>query len=358
MSFELHMDRSYYRTRSFYIKHRKGVLSNNGNIIANGLPVFMHEYAHLIQDQYSVYGVIDFFYFIDTLHEIIRLMGKNKFIYYGPLYDQPDANDCWLTQLERLRSAARAHEKWARGILTFEDSEIRDIRITYKQETIDIPQVIGKFINPCTGTEYQHPIGVVEICEAYSMAVENIYNHQKTATLDEHSEFEYYAVERMLNKIGIIDSQSIIVICHWALQDHFPGKRLYELYNLLSEQKRKMSAYEIYDLCRGWINQKRFQCDINFYDQKFKDVISHHQGSAGEDDLLVKSIKWYHENAISNLRKLLDKNSYFPLDTCFAQAPPQTSLASSLDNLFQTCPLPQVEDPSRVYLQFGDFRFK
>jgi len=350
MGFEyLQNGRSYYQPRAFYINFRDGILDNNGLLIISGIPIFMHEYAHLIQDQNSLYGAIDFIYFLETIQEILRIrdsQGTNTVI---ALKQLPCSSDIWLMVLEKLKLQSRSWNDWDnRYFWAFDNFNLTEIEINYKSEFIKIPNVTGSFVDNISGKTYIHSIGSVEIKEAYSMAFEQYY--RRGNEYNNFSSYEYYAVERILAQLGINDIKSIITICHWALQNHFPAERLAEIYYVLAQQNRSICAHEIYDICRAHAIKNGLQEQINKIESQLTKFIQRQFEYEGSNSPLAASIQWYHDTVVRNLQKLLDPNDYSPidiLDSC------TNNINSELERLIKCYPIPQAENHDNSIYSFG-----
>lgn len=70
-------DRSFYVPKAFYINFRYGLLDDQGMPKIKEMPIFLHEYAHLIVDQTTIFGIVRFINQLDRFQELRRLLMSN-----------------------------------------------------------------------------------------------------------------------------------------------------------------------------------------------------------------------------------------------------------------------------------------
>jgi hypothetical protein len=312
--------RSFYQPNAFYIKLNSDYVEKGGLVADEYLPKFFHEYGHLIQDTTTCYGVIDFIHFIDTIQDTLRLidLSVDHNVLTIPLFRNSTFNDLWISKLIQFRSCTNPNKDWRKGAIwkfnKFLPKEFRNV--PYNQRPNQIPIIKASFVDSNSATEFTQELGVREIKEAYSIAIENI----KSGTDFEYSEdmeFQYAAIDRILSAFwGYIDNKRVITICHWALQDTHPIENFHDIVlELWKEYDELPDVEELYDYLRQRFLSRNPQL-IKSIQENFNKILENQQKS-GVNDLLYCSYAWYKEKIISNLRLIEDSSRRFPLDTNF-----------------------------------------
>jgi hypothetical protein len=345
--------RSFYHPRAFYLSFHHGVLDEHGQPSATEVPVFMHEYAHLVQDQTTLFGVIEFIYLMDTVRDLkIYARANTNGPVLVPLEEHPDTRDTWTNCLARIREVAHAREPWQNGIAwAYVDHEIELEAVPYRGLQRQLPKVQARFINNATGDECLHAIGPCEVKEAYSVAVECL--HGGVVHHLDGPEFQYSAVERILAQLGEVGPTQIITICHWALQSQFPGVRLMEIVEHLTAQGHVPlpCANDLHEICRSYSLERGLEQLVE-HALNGLDEIVRANAVAGEADPLFQSLRWYSELAKRNLGWCLDDTMAFPADSFLALEYSEFGEAERASFLaFQDeHPIPSMEDGrGRVY---------
>ena len=165
MSFEVDNNgRSYYHPRAFYIYLRADAVDEEGAPTKGGMPVFMHEYAHLIQDRCSLFGVVDFVHFADSVQSLVKMLQTATRPIELPMKSHSAAAKSWLAEIEAIRRVADPRKNWKNGVYwSHESHEIKTVSVEYVGGKYEFPLVIAKFVDNITGDTYEHEIGPREI---------------------------------------------------------------------------------------------------------------------------------------------------------------------------------------------------
>jgi hypothetical protein len=271
----------------------------------------MHEYCHLIQDVTTCYGYLNFIYLRDKLQDIHWLISQRPTIELitVPLQKYPGASKLWHTELDIIQGHIDVRSNWEKSIWAFEQFRIE------KRSGIDI--LIGIFIDNLTDREYEHPISVREIKEAYTIAIEEIYSSSKFE-YSQIGEFQYIAIERILTKLFAgVNNLHIVTICHWALQHPNPSLYFRTIINLIQNQYGNVLPNEI-NLYK-YLQEKFLESYSWMISQIINDFdrITCIQGQISHDDLLYQTYNWYIKNILVHIHKLSDTSNCFPIDTQF-----------------------------------------
>ncbi len=227
-------NRSFYQPNAFSIRLRPEYVDSNGNISEKGYPVFIHEYGHLLQDTTTCYGIIDFVHFTDIIQDFIQLVkcGKNNGTIKIPLIRHYKSKTMWIKSLLEYKKCYNPNEDWRKGaIWAFNGFETKDyIRVPYKDKEGKVPIISARFVDNETGEEIVQKLGVREIKECYSMALENIQRGEDFPYSKE-MEFQYAAIERILDReFERVDNFQMITVCHWALQSTHPIEEFFDIF--------------------------------------------------------------------------------------------------------------------------------
>lgn len=344
MDTELYQSRSYYLPRAFYISIRPEYLDENGKPLLNHLPVFMHEYTHLIQDSTTYFGAISFINFYDFLMDVSKFSKENK---KGgklslPLIQFSRKNGEWSNVLEMIRKCHDPREKWDNtSFWAFESFNDFDMfYATYQDKPFRVPRVSANFVDNTTGRMCEHTIGVREIKEAYALSVENIYRGER-AMWAPNCEFQYFAIERILGKYFDCEilNEHIITICHWSLQDIHPPENFYHIVEYL---RKKSTALPEAMVLYSDLRQRHLKLNHNLKESVHENfqLIIDNQGKGGSDDYLHKILKWYKDEILKYLDKVENTSDFFPLDTEFCKR------STNLDALISKYPIYLYENAS------------
>lgn len=343
--------RSYYEPSTFYVRINSEYVDEKGFPKPEHRPVFCHEYAHLIQDATTCQGMIEFIHFTDLLQDVLRAIKRirREDEVALPLVRQGTDGDLYSAQLEKIRAAVTPLTLWERGaIWAFIDFEVRSLSFPLLGRNVGVEVVIAHFVDNVTGDTYEHEIGVREIHEAYSMAVESIHLG-KDCVYDKDMGFEYCAVERILSKeFGQVANDQMVAICHWALQDVNPGVNLVELVEYLKADFQSLpGAVELYDALRGRFKRGfiRLPDEIRGNFQEVLDT----QKQSGEADALYRVYAWYRDGVLKHLDLLTDNERRFPLDTVLCNP------GMSLESLYSAVPIPILETYDNIGHSYGVF---
>lgn len=312
--------RSFYEPNTFYIKYNPRYLDSDGIPIKSAVPVFFHEYAHLIQDTTTIYGVVDFLHFHDLIQDVCKITNSRQTIKI-PISTYKEYSELWISSLISYKRLLYHLDEWSsKALWAFDEFVKFDLEtIKYQNNTFETPLIRGKFIDHTLKEEdILHSIGVREIKEAYSMAIENIHSGQDYDYID-YKEFQYTAIERILSKMfGKIDNFEIITICHWCLNSLHPA---FELVEIIEDVKRELfnlpSWKELYEFLRKRY-LKNNQHQIKDIKNKYLDMLLN-QEKSGKNDMLYQAYLWYTNNILINLDMINNHNSYFPLDTALCE---------------------------------------
>jgi hypothetical protein len=340
---------SYYRPCSFYIYLTLGVLDEDGNPTEAGMPTLMHEYAHLIQDRASLYGVFEFLLFLDSLRGALAVMPTGMVGAPAqvelPLSRYPAWASSWLASVEALRAAIAPRPPWVNDVMwAYETHRLASQRVWMQSEWHDVPVAVASFVDNTTNATYEHEIGPREIKEAYSVAVQIIHGGPE---VDDARQFEYLAVERILLKeLGAITPHQIVAICHWALQSPNPGVRLFEIVGLISKEDSLPAADALYDLVREDARTTlQHEQRVRELLVQVSEVVAS-QAAAGYGDTLFQAMLWFYSTAHHAL-SLSISGRRFPLDTFLCKAD------ADFQRLSSDIPIPLIESPPRDAFSFG-----
>ncbi len=311
--------RSFYQPRAFYMNFRHGVLDEQGQPSAAEIPAFMHEYAHLVQDQTTLFGVIEFIYLMDAIRDVkVHAKANPEAPVRIPLKKHPDTRDTWANCVTRIREVAQAKEPWQNGVVwAYVDHEVDLVAVPHGGLQRELPKAVARFVDNKTGDECVHPIGPREVKEAYSVAVEHLHGGHPHAL--DGPEFQYSAIERILARFGAVTSRQMIAICHWALQSQFPGVRLMELVDHFADQGDATlpCAEDVFEICREHALRHGLKELIDHAVEGLDEIVRTFS-MADDDDPLARSLRWYLDLVSRNLGWCLDRSRSFPLDAFMA----------------------------------------
>ena len=316
---------------------RQGVLDGiNKRVLEPGM--FVHELSHLLQDIATIYGVVDFINLLDVMSDMRRILKCGPLS--SRLSESSQSAGLWLHTIKEIRAAANPRSEWkGESMWAYESHRVEEVKI----RDYRLPQVVIRFVDNVTNSTYEHALGAWEIAEAYSIATQALYGDPLPT--DPTDGFEYFAVERYLQSLGIIRPEHVIAICHWALQHVLPGVRLVELVKMLSTESALPTPDQTYDLCRDYAREAFrstvWQCESQL--QLHIDNVR--QTAVSDEDPLYCALCWYRDTAIPLLRR--SESSRFPLDTALCS--PLADQGAALERLLQVCPVPMIEDATGVY---------
>ncbi|WP_157204621.1 hypothetical protein [Methylomonas koyamae] len=254
MGFEVDNNgRSFYQPNVFYINFNPSYLNSNGTPKPDSIPIFFHEYAHLIQDTTTIFGINSFMSFHDVIQDVFRITSLSAKIKI-PVSDKSS----WMSFIDQYNKCIYPREAWpSQAMWAFDGYEIDEVTINCNADEYDVPIIKARFIDN-TGKHLPilHEIGVREIKEAYSIAVENIHSEI------EHdyyplSEFQYAAIERiLLKKFGYIDNKGIVTICHWSLNSLHPAIEFFEIIEDIERDQVTLTWDDLYIFLRNRFNEK------------------------------------------------------------------------------------------------------
>ena len=340
--------RSYYIPSSFYIYVAPGVLDENGGSIAACWYRLMHEYGHLLQDRASLFGVIEFLHFFDSLQSVVSLLRTAGAEAPLPLREAVGADRAWLTSIEKLRSVVYPRTAWRNDVWwAYEWHDVTEVPVWYEGVERPIPVAVAHFVDNESGDTYEHEIGPREIKEAYSVAIQVLHGGP---SVDEPDQFEYLALERILGRGGALDQRQMIAICHWALQDSVPGVRFFEIVRML-EAGGLRPAEDLYDRLREAAVTRGLPGKIALAAEQLNEIVDNQQKS-GAGDLLYRVLEWYRDRAVPALHRNLDPFRRFPLDTYVGKrsaAPDPEQFA----RMVREEPIPLVQNANYAAFAFG-----
>lgn len=326
MGFEVdNSGRSFYQPNVFYINFNPSYLDSDGIPKQEAIPVFFHEYAHLIQDTTTIFGINSFMSFHDVIQDVFRITHLNKKIKI------PVSDKCgWMSFIDKYNKLIYPTDAWpSQTTWAFESYYIDEVTIKCNTDEYDIPIIKAHFIdNTEKHLPITHGIGVREIKEAYSMAVQNLHSEIEYDYY-QLGEFQYAAIERILLKtFGSIDSKGIITICHWSLNSLHPAIEFFEILEDIKNECIDLTWNDLYIFLRDRFYKKHHYI-VNTIQQNYSKLLQN-QALAGGDDLLYKAYKWYSENVLKNLDIIFDENSLFPIDTVLCD--PQKNINNFMEN--------------------------
>jgi len=318
----------------------------------------MHEYAHLIQDQSTIYGAISFLNLLDRLQDLRRILLATLQPMVLPIRNHPRAVGTWSAFLDEVEPLARASAPWPKdGTWAFQDREVvaKTCQCDLASAVRNYPVVLARFVDHATFREHVHSFGVRELVEGYAVAVEHLHGGQ-LPTLLESPDFAYLALERVVSALGRYAPEHVVAFAHWALQDPFPGVRLFELLDHVRHTfgGSLPPAHELFGFLRDEAIRSGLAEKIVQVNAAISRFVAHYLPS-GERDPLVRTLRWYQGVVSANLARLLDPQTQFPLGSFLCRA--HQSWASedwaALAAFCRQHPLPQIEDGAGSVFTFG-----
>jgi hypothetical protein len=293
---------SYYQPTTFSINYRYDYIQEDGLPTQKAMPVFCHEYLHYIQDVASVYGVKRYIDFFDAIVEIALYMKKNRV--FIPYKKHCDYKTSYLKFSTDMNEFIYSKIDWDDSELWMFDGfkEIQYKILYYKEKKFNIPRVEINLINHVSGNIISHAIGVSEIKEAFSMAIEYHCLGEKDDICTKIQN-RYCIVERILSKIFYAPSNMLVaIVCFWSLQSVHPGVEFKKIYEFLSDKSR-LEEKDINNLLRErfWNeNEKDFgqlKCSLN-------DMLEDQE----RNEVLSKVLKWYDGNVLCKLENIINSD--------------------------------------------------
>lgn len=349
----------YYRPRAFFIKLNFVTDSPtlHSMVVTPGtMPTLLHEVGHLVQDRATIFGVWDFLRFYKGMSSFQRYIDRVPAGEPIPIPARSqlvngripgESQPMWMAQAEAVREAVYPRLSWPDDgqHWAYVDHAVAQRDFQLGEESFRIPAVTVRMVDNVNGDELKHLLGAWEIKEAYSVAVSLIHGGKEP---DPRQGYEYFVVDRILQKeFGDVSPQQTIAICHWALQDHSPGRHFFRLVKALLEADHVPlpPAEEVYDFCRmetmdnGYAEAVRKLCDeLDARAQQHREV--------NPEGNFVTLLDWYARGA----RTFLDLNGTpvrrFPLDTFFAVESKDLSpeqIQVGLESFFREMPVPMIE---------------
>lgn len=264
LEFYRELSTSSYAPNTFSITLGTGIVVGEGKIQECGLPRFLHEYAHFIQDTRTVFGACDFLAFYERACCVASSLVGKKVTNNTNL-----ANEDGVIQCNKLRSLIysplegdfcikkdleEGGIKWR-----FKRWEVvtNEIKVSRPEGYQVVPVLVVTFYNENHG-DYRRALCAKEIKEAYAVAVEEHLHclddccRDADAGFRSRSLFVYEACDAVLEGVltsGLNHRQKIAVY-HWALQSRTPGIRFMEILELMTTWNGLPSEIEIFDRLR------------------------------------------------------------------------------------------------------------
>jgi hypothetical protein len=222
---------SCYFPNLFTMRIDHDYLEQDGYPKKEYFPVFMHEYGHLIQDTTTLFGVFEFARFNDQIVEAvetIRNLGQQNAL---PLNKNVNKDISTFSFFSKMREVTHPGEKWNLDIdwefIEFVDSIYVDI--IHKGNPVTYEKIQAKFKCKKSGYDFIHAIGVNELKENHSMAIENIYRGTDEYYIcngKSDRDFKYFVIRNILKNVFVnVTNDAVIAICHWSLNSINPGKQ-------------------------------------------------------------------------------------------------------------------------------------
>ena len=337
---------AYYTPRAFYIWLDEGIFDpGTKRLLRPG--AFAHEFAHLLQDLSTVYGIVDFINLLDLISDARRVLMAAPLS--APLSQTLQAQGLWFQTSKKIRKIAYPETEWQRGAKSAWMC-VSDYSKDVDFDGFHFPQVSARFVNDGANDTFEHELGAIEVKEAYSTAVQALYGDPLAD--DESVRLEYLAVELLLRRyLGTPTPEHIIAICHWALQHVLPAQRLVQLAKMLNAKGPLPSAEETYDLCRDFARADGFESLVWLCNKQLKEQLRHRYKTTGSrEDPLYRALCWYRHSAIPLLRQSL--NGRFPLGT--ALCVPKADADASFIAMMQLYSVPVLEDETGIYTCYSD----
>ncbi len=320
------------------------------------MPTLLHEVGHLVQDRATMFGVSDFLRFYKGMSSFQRYIDRVPAGEPIPIPARSQlVNGCisgesapmWMAQAEAIRDAVYPRLAWPDDgqHWAYVDHTIAERDFRLGEDSFRVPVVTVRMVDNVNGGELDHLLGAWEIKEAYSVAVSLIHGGKEP---DPREGYEYFVVDRILQKeFGEVSPKQMIAICHWALQDHHPGRHFFRLVEALLEAGHAPlpTADEVYDFCRtvtmesGYGEGARKLCDE-------LDTRAAQHRQVNPKGSFVALLEWYAGGARSFLDLNSDPGRRFPLDTFFAVESMNLSeeqIQDGLESFFRQMPVPMIE---------------
>lgn len=361
---------AYYRPRAFYIKLNFATESSglHGLAMSRGLPTFLHEVGHLIQDRATLFGVADFLNFYKGLSSFRRYIDRSP--RGEPLLIPARArlvNGClpgddtplWIAEAEAVRDAVYPRVDWPADGRHFAHLghavEERECRLG--ERVIRHPVATVRLVDNVEGTELEHPLGAWEVKEAYSVAVAVAHGGPEP---DPRQGYEYFVVDRILQRyFGQVDPAQTAAVCHWALQDGAPGPHLLRLVEALEAEGNVPlpPAAAVYDFCRRLTLERGYAAATGALCDELDARAAEHR-RVNPDGNFVRALEWYARGARQYLGLNIDPGRHFPVDTfLLANSRPLSvgDTEAGLETLFREVAVPMLETANGfVYAVGGD----
>lgn len=352
----------YYMPTAFFIRFERDLFDASGRAVTGSLPLFMHEYTHLVQDRSSLYGALDFIHFHDGIQSLTRYVRDSGTEVRLPLRGMVDngflpgrGDYCWLSVLERIHAVTNPSDDWPyRPSWEFVDLTVETIDVDYGGQVAHLRRAKVLLYDRLASEEHEQFMGVREVCEAYATAVEMLHGGSTAKAIDGH---EYKVVDLILDRrFPGKTPLHTVAICHWALQAPCPAAHFFDLIQHAQSRFHGMlpSPVELYDCCRELTLGKDHEFLLELFGRTMVEIVENQ--AKGGDNLLSQLYRWYGNTTLSNLRTNADNSRRFPLDTFLCVRSPTLTpeqTTAGLTELFRTIPIPMVERPDGGTVAFG-----
>ena len=356
---------AFYVPGSFYIKMNEATVyhtENGGEINQEDSRVFLHEYAHLVQDLSSLYGVCQFMQAVESLPSLISLYdsgGSSVPVPLRTLVEQGRSKatgaECMQAQLEEMGNYIAPRNFWDPVTdYTFLGHRIEQVEVNYlthlgacKRNTLAFPVVRYEQVD--NGMPLEVRFGAVEVYEGFSLAVEEVHGLRRSI----EQCFMYRAAATIIKAfLGDTSPRMTMAICHWALQSTTPGVLFFQLLEALKArpQKEQDSVEAVFDFCRTYL----FANGYESLRAKMLDALNKmcmDQAAGNPKEHLGKILRWYYQTVERTLRINDGQGRRFPLDTILGDKGIQWAVG--IKRLLSEVPVPHLEDKTGKRYSFG-----
>lgn len=311
---------SCYFPSLFTIRIDCDYMDCKGNPKKEYLHIFMHEYGHLIQDTTTLFGAFEFANFNDRIVEVLEIIKKKGQKEAFPILNNIDLDKSTFAFFKSMREATHPSESWNANVdwdfVEFIDPS--DVIVTHNGIPHKYLRTQARFKCKKSGSEYTHAIGVSELKENHSMAIQNIYSlNDENYVYNNGDDFKYFVIKHILGKEFInTTNQVVLLVCQWSLNSINPGQRFHQIVKSIKEKysNKLPSASELNtflkDLYIKEFDAISFQNDLC---QSFKELRDIYKKVGDEPFALVYD--WYYKSVTKNLSYAIDFTSNFPLQT-------------------------------------------
>jgi len=327
------------------------------------VPLFFHEYMHLLQDRTTLHGAIDFLHLLNGIQSAFKHASFYERRVVIPMRDvlrdgrhPQDQSECWLATTERVRKAISGQEQWPIAMeLTLVDREIQKTPILDTRLPLAVTSVT-LLMEDRLGDEHVHKLTAWEICEGCATAVEESLGGSPPAKF---LAYQYHVISAIFKVYyPAAEAWQIAEVCQWALQSPGPAA---QLFSLLDGLKKKWPLVmpeisKISEFCRAQLLADGFAQHKDWVDQELSTAIAAQRGT-GEDNPLSDVYRWYAETTVSHLRGISDAHySGFPLflmREALSRLRDGDSTDTALALLFTQIPVPMIEQDGLPFFTVG-----